>query len=905
MRHRQPSNFSKFQAMIISIKSSASGGSSRGLVHYLAHSKLDTEKEGTRRREFFNDSEDDLDVSAANRHLSLGDAKPKPEELLHIVIAPSREEMAKVGSDQRERKKSLQEIVRETVAKLEREVKATNLKWVAALHFNTDNPHAHLAVQKRFTNENGEAETLRINRRMLHYNERGADGEKQLHKGSLIVAAENKAGEIAQTRRRSQEIENTSEAEKLVEKSKTQVKGFGKLSSDDLTKIPNFRERRILAEEMLALSEKKRRERNIENLVEHGDKKRFKIKDAATGNASHVSLFDIERKIQIVSRRQARLAHPKNAEKRSESTVLFAREERAKHAPVIEQLKTIRRHVLGFENRHLSDAEAKHTILHNQKLLIEKKYERLKSNVPTPLFKPDEIQRLQMEAFRERNSEKTLQLEVIRQASAADLNLPGRRDRDVRELLATKIVTKLKTQAAEKRLLEFAANKDFIKVKIGDVLWSHQTLERDEIQAGRKINFWARVKSKTNEFFFRPGKDKSAVEKPDYRALHKAVGNALENLENLRRDEITKQKQFGQTLDVIFDAETNPNKTRLAPSFSAFELAEAEDLARDAGREDFYENSLALQENWLREKLAEKIREASVSNKAQTSHEIKIQKGESPATKTPAQSSSKTPETIVAEKIITGFILGRAEARGILAQIKVKQAEENLAKYQRDKPFIKHRIKDKKTGAEYELSLRDTEPRKHYYLLDSMLERALETKEQKNLREAVQQAAKLKKKELTQNLDSANNQNLRLENQKTEIVEKFAGAPKVQPIFTPKEIAALDVWRTLTLDQSEADRVGKIIAEAETKGRVARLQEFLEKAEKDLQIIAPDLAVKLESKISGADDFSRERETIIQNQKVSRETASSENTNCHRPESVEPQTAIHEKNAVREKSRSR
>ncbi len=77
--------------MIISIKSSASGGSARGLVHYLAHSKLDREKEGVEHREFFNESENDLDVRAANRHLSRDDSRPKPEELLHVVIAPSKE----------------------------------------------------------------------------------------------------------------------------------------------------------------------------------------------------------------------------------------------------------------------------------------------------------------------------------------------------------------------------------------------------------------------------------------------------------------------------------------------------------------------------------------------------------------------------------------------------------------------------------------------------------------------------------------------------------------------------------------------------------------------------------------------------------------------------------------------
>ena len=359
--------------MIISIKSGASGGSSRGLVHYLAHSKLDREKEGIERREFFSDSENDLDVSRANRHLSLGEAKAKSEELLHIVIAPSKEEIAKLGDDRKALRNALKEIVRATVARLEKEIKARRLKWVAVAHFNTDNPHAHLALQKQFTDENGKAETLRINRQMLHYNERGADGEKKLQKGALILAAENKIKEIAQTRGQEKPTEKISTSKKATEKSENQTGNAEEFSSDELTIIPNYRERRILAEEMLVASEIRRRERNIENLVEHGEKKRFKIKDEETGNTRHVSLFDIERKIESISRRKARLAHPQNIERRADFSAQIVQEERAKHEPVVRQLETIRRHVLGFENRHLSQAQEKYTRLHNQKLLIEKK----------------------------------------------------------------------------------------------------------------------------------------------------------------------------------------------------------------------------------------------------------------------------------------------------------------------------------------------------------------------------------------------------------------------------------------------------------------------------------------------------------------------------------------------------
>ncbi len=892
--------------MIISIKSSASGGaSSRGLIHYLAHSKLDREKEGVERREFFGDSENDLDVRAANWHLSSGEAKPKPEELLHVVIAPSKDEIAELGETQETRKNALREVVRETVARLKKEVKAANLKWVAVAHFNTDNPHTHLALQKRFTNENGETEILRINRQMLHYNERDANGEKKLHKGALILAAANKIEEIAGERQKTLENEKSSEPEKAAGKSNNQTENFKRLSSGKPLQIPNFDERRILAQEMLVASEIRRRTRNIENLVEHGDKKRFKIKDALTGNTRHVSLFDIERKIEIVSRRKARLAHPKNLGKRADSISLTAQEERAKLEPVIKQLETIRRHVLGFENRHLTQAQEKHARLNNQKLLIEKNYERLKTAVPLPLFKPDEIQRLQSEAFREQNLEKISSLESIRQSNAAEMNRTARRDCDVRELLAAKTIAELKIQAAEKRLLALSANKDFTKVKIGDSAWSHRELERHELQAARKNDLWSQVKSKTSALFFRSDKKNSNAEKLDYPALHKAVSEALENLETARRDEIAKQKEFNRTLDKIFDAETNPNKTRLAPAFSAYELSDAEDLAADAGRDNFYEKLLPLQENWLREKLAENLRQASDSKAARNSDEIKNQKRPLRATESAIQFQSEPEVPAAAEKIIGKFVLGRSEARSVIAQSKVIEAQENLDRYHREKPFIKHRIKDAKTGAEREVPLHDVKPRKHYYLLDSILENILESKEQKELRNAVRQAAQKSEEELTQKLKDARANAARLENQKAATVEKFCPEQEIQPIFTPKEIATLDARAARASNKSEFDRLENLIKVAEKQGHVGRLQEFLEGAAKELQIIAPVLTKKQESKISREIDLTDGRQTVDKSQETSCKNAVLETTNRAGCKSAESETPVHEKSIVKEKGRTR
>ncbi len=79
-----------------------------------------------------------------------------------------------------------------------------------------------------------------------------------------------------------------------------------------------------------------------------------------------------------------------------------------------------------------------------------------------------------------------MRLETICQSNAAELNLPSCRDEDVRELLATKIVSRLKIEAAEKRLLAFVANKDFIKVKVADSLLSHHGLRQHKFEAARQ-----------------------------------------------------------------------------------------------------------------------------------------------------------------------------------------------------------------------------------------------------------------------------------------------------------------------------------------------------------------------------------------------------------------------------------
>lgn len=874
--------------MIISIKSGASGGSSRGLVHYLAHSKLDPAKEEVERRTLFNENENDLDVRSANQKLSKSGGKPKAEELLHIVIAPSKDEIESVGDDLKTRKAALENIVRETVAALKKEVKAKYLKWIAVTHFNTDNPHAHLALQKEFTGETGRTETLRITREMLHYNETGKNGEKTLHKGGLILAAENKLREIARESQKARETGFVPEAEKSNGKAKTERGNAGQIHITDPNKASAYRERRVLAEEMLAAAEIARRTRNIENLIEHGDKKRFHIKDEETGTTRHISLFDIERKIEINSRRKARQLNPKNAERRAEAISQIVEAERTKFLPIIKQLETIRRHVLGFENRHLNEVQEKHTRLHNQKLLIEKKYERLKTDAPLPLFTPDELQQLQTEAIREQNVEQTMYLEHIRNSNASELNRPNRRERDIQELLGAKMLAALKLEATEKRLANFLKTKDFTKVKIGNSFWSLRLLEQHETQSDSKSGLLNQIKAKTFAVLF-PSENKTDTDKkPGFQALKTQISDALENLENVRRNEIHKQKEFVQTLNGIYKAETHPKKNNLAPVFSSFELAEIEDLAQSAGRFDLYEKSIHWQENFLHERFAgvqcdppNKNREFSV------------------------QTEEQNPQSYGAEKIIGKFVMSRAAARSLMANLKIAEAEENIDRYNRDKMFIKYRIKDPKTGMTREVSLRDTQPKKHYYLLDTILQKVLETKEQKKSRDLVRQAAKIKEKELAVNLETCQTQFSRIEKQKTQIQTKYGIKEELSPVFTPKEIAALDARKYQTTDKQEAKQLAKIITEAEKNNRVGRVQDLLNNAAKELETQIPHLSNKLEQANSPLNPKNPSLEPTIKTQETASQIALAEKIFPPARNPVKTETIEPEKTILKEKGRSR
>lgn len=173
--------------------------STRGLVHYIAHSKIAPSHEQYGGRAIFNDRADVINVQQANFSLKQGVStdRPKNEDLFHLVISFRPEDFKKLGSDEKERRRSLREISRETMRGLEKTVGAESLDWVAAIHRNTDNPHVHFAIAKRYISlQKNKYETIKRlpTAALPHYDYQGQD--HFFLRGVLMETAERKMDEI-------------------------------------------------------------------------------------------------------------------------------------------------------------------------------------------------------------------------------------------------------------------------------------------------------------------------------------------------------------------------------------------------------------------------------------------------------------------------------------------------------------------------------------------------------------------------------------------------------------------------------------------------------------------------------------------------------------------------------------
>jgi hypothetical protein len=186
---------------IVAIKPSSSSTGASGVTRYIAESKRDPEKEHLKEKEarqLFSAERDGLSFQQADEILAQGKGwLPEKEDVIHLVISLESESFEQLGESHEERVQAFKDIIRDTAGEIEKEVDVYELRFVAGIHLNTDNPHAHMAISRqgidRSTYEPKHIDHLP--RTLLPHNEKTPEGGKEFKEG-LIVESVNRGIEL-------------------------------------------------------------------------------------------------------------------------------------------------------------------------------------------------------------------------------------------------------------------------------------------------------------------------------------------------------------------------------------------------------------------------------------------------------------------------------------------------------------------------------------------------------------------------------------------------------------------------------------------------------------------------------------------------------------------------------------
>lgn len=756
----------------------AKRSSSRGLVHYIAHSKLDAAKEQSG-REIFNEYSDRTTVEKANDLLKKNASVKRPtnDELHHLVLSFKTEDYERLGKDEKERQKSLKEITRRAMKQFEKEIGADNLSWAAGIHRNTDNPHVHIAIQKEYFDENLEKKSLnKIPVSLLpHYEKEGS--EKTFQPGILIGAATYKLDEITleKTRQISQKHNGQNlTADKEPNKSNNSQKNEN--SPEAISKAVMTREREILAEAILAKYYLEKTRRNLESLVDHGDKRRFKIFDEITKKPRKMSLYDMERRAEKRANRSLSRQNITDPAKKDELKKNLVESEFEKNAEGIKRIKTILHNLVVKENRELKRRENDYK---NIKPLAEKiraSYKSANKKLPIPLLSSDDLEMLQANSLDKKDIRVANYFETVRKELSKERGEPTRSNDEIAKLKGRKIFTDLKIRWQEKQLKDFNDHKRAFPVEIDGKKW---TLAKVDFLIVKKEQDEKKFVGKVSKIFNKIG---LIEEKTSLKQLEETKAAIVEKLveknERILSD-LAGEKSMLKTLEDFYKNDTNPEKENLQAKFTAAELAEVESFAFDLKLADVY------RENWEQQKQL-------IEN---------------------AQGLGKNGNDSI-NKWKQKTIAGRAIAREILVEVEVARCKEGLADFKKNKDFQKFEVTDQKSGETKFVSLSEVRFDSRGSLFDQTLEYFLENREKRRTRNTLEKIVKEKGIELKENLKSAK--------ELLTVAGEIAGDYRTkslfgathylqQPIFTPKELMHIELRINQSESKSEATKLQKIL----------------------------------------------------------------------------------------------
>ncbi|MGE3953497.1 MAG: relaxase MobL [Pyrinomonadaceae bacterium] len=519
-------------------------GSSRGLVHYLAHSKIEPDREPVSGRELFNAFTDKLTVQSANNFLKsdCGKGRPSNNDLHHLVFSFRRADFLGLGSTDEERSRRLKIVTRHAIGKLEEKLRSERLAWAGAVHLNTANPHVHIAIQKQYLTRDLQSRSLnKIPREALPHFEL-IEGEKRIVDGILIASAKAKLRELVDEGSRSLEQS----------KSKCQDDNPRTHQADKVPTIDaNDDERQILRRGILAEYELKFKEERIAFLIEHRESLKFPVTDRAQGIVNKVSLGELQKGANSTDDSQENTAQQR-------------------------QIKAITHNILTKEESEFFKLKEESASIRKNANKIRKHYKKSGIELPTPAFQKRELDDLQKQCLAGLHVREYLFLEQIRSELEISKEIAPRNRDDLERLAGQKILSEMRQRLHQKQISDFKDNRYYRKVPVGKERLSLAMMDRQFDQKASSARSLLRPLRLAIDSI--AGSFKKSASKTDDVHLRDAIEKELnEQSSHLQKQLRNDQKKTG-ALDRVL--ERNADRRDVNPKFSAEDLIEFEALAR-------------------------------------------------------------------------------------------------------------------------------------------------------------------------------------------------------------------------------------------------------------------------------------------------------------------------------------
>lgn len=520
-------------------------GSSRGLIHYLAHSKFDPNRESVNGRELFNEFTEHLTVRSANNFLKpdCGKGRPSNADLHHLVLSFRQADFLQIGLTDEERKRRIKIVTRYAIGQLEERLQSERLAWAGAVHLNTANPHVHIAIQKQYLTKDVQSRSLnKIPREALPHFDL-IDGERQIVDGILIESAKEKLQELVGERSPSLEQAKNKRKDRNprnFEGDKVQV--LAAIDDD---------ERQILRQGILAEYQLKFREERISFLIEHRDRLKFSVKDPDQGLVNRVSLVELQLEA--------------NSFDDSQKTA-------AQHR----QINAITHNILAKEESEFFKLKEESSPVRKNANRIRKHYKTKGLKLPTPAFQKGELDDLQRQCLAGSHIREYLFLEQIRSELEISKEIVPRSQDELELLAGQRILSEMRQRLNQKQISDFKDNRYYRKVTLGKERLSLSMMDR---QVGQKESSAGSILQPLRLAIDSiAGSFRKSPSNPNDVHLRNAIERELNEqslqLQKQFRNDEKKTNAFGRILA------RNAGHSDVNPKFSAEDLIEFEALAR-------------------------------------------------------------------------------------------------------------------------------------------------------------------------------------------------------------------------------------------------------------------------------------------------------------------------------------